>query len=179
MNSTAPEILTDRLCLRAHRASDFEDCVALWTDPAVTAFIGGTAFARDAIWTRLLRYAGMWSVLGYGYWAICDRQSGRFLGEAGLADFKRDMTPALGDTPETGWALRGEAHGRGLATEAMQAVLDWSDRSLEQAETCCIISDDNPASLRVADKLGYRPAETGQLGENPVRIFRRPRKWTP
>ena len=61
-------------------------------------------------------------MLDYGFWVVTDKVSGAFLGEVGFADFKRDLTPPLG-VPEIGWALMPHAHGKGLATEAVQAAL--------------------------------------------------------
>lgn len=172
----APTLTTPRLILRAHALGDFAASLALWTDPVVTASIGGRALGENEVWQRLLRYGGLWTLLGYGYWAIINRSDGRFIGEAGLADWRREMTPPLGHVPETGWALHSSMHGHGLAHEAMQAVLNWSDRQLEQ--TCCIISRANMPSIRLAGRLGYRAGEEGRLGENPVRIFHRLRPQT-
>lgn len=173
--STAPIITTPRLVLRAHTLQDFAASLALWTDPVVTDSIGGRALSEGEVWQRLLRYGGLWTILGYGYWAITERSDGRFIGEAGLADWRRDMTPPLGTVPETGWALHSSVHGRGLALEAMRAVLDWSDRALPQPQTCCIISPENAASIRLAGKLGYRAGKPGRLGESVVTIFHRAR----
>ena len=61
----------------------------MWADPEVTRYIGGRPFGVEEVWTRLLRYAGHWALLGYGYWAVIEKSSGRFVGEAGLADFHR------------------------------------------------------------------------------------------
>lgn len=171
----APRLVTERLILRAHEAADFAACVELWTDPVVTASIGGQVFSPDAVWQRILRYAGLWQILGYGYWAITDRRDGRFIGEAGLADFRRDMSPPLGSVPEAGWALHSSVHKRGLALEAMQAILGWADASLDAAQTCCIISPANTASITLAGRLGYSASHDGALGAHEVTVYHRQR----
>jgi hypothetical protein len=94
-----PILATDRLILRAHTAADFAGCCALWVDPEVTRFIGGRPSTPEEVWSRILRYVGHWQLLGYGYFVATDRQTGAVMGEFGLADFHRDITPALGDTP--------------------------------------------------------------------------------
>ena len=86
-----PVIDTDRLTLRAHGIEDFEDMCAMWADPEVVRFIGGKVFSREEVWARLLRYAGSWSLLGYGFWVIRDRASGAFVGEAGFHNLRRDL----------------------------------------------------------------------------------------
>lgn len=66
-----------------------------------------------------MRYVGHWALLGYGYWAVRDKQSGEYLGSIGFSNFLRDITPAL-DAPEMGWTLVSSAHGKGYATEALR-----------------------------------------------------------
>src|ERR1700757_1972361 len=113
--SDAPVLITERLVLRPHDRDDFADSVAMWSDPAVTRFITGRPSTPEECWSRLLRYAGGWKLLGFGYWAICDRETDRFLGEGGFHDLKRDFRPAFGDVPEIGWGLTAPAQGKGYA----------------------------------------------------------------
>ena len=165
-----PTLTTPRLILRPHRREDFDACAALWADPAVTRFIQGRPQTREEVWARLLRYAGHWAWLGYGYWAV--EEGGRFVGELGLADFQRAMEPPL-SAPELGWALMPAVHGRGYATEALRAVLAWADANLAVRETACIVAPENFASLRIAAKLGYsETARTTYKGEETV-VYRR------
>jgi RimJ/RimL family protein N-acetyltransferase len=60
---TAPALDTDRLTLRGHGLADFADSLRLWSDPDVTRYIGGRPFTEEEVWSRLLRYAGHWSLL--------------------------------------------------------------------------------------------------------------------
>lgn len=151
----APVLRTARLTLRAHTVADYDESAALWADPVVTRHIGGRPSTPEEVWARLLRYAGLWSLLGYGYWVVRESATGRFVGEAGLADFRRDISPPL-HAPEAGWALMPWAHGHGFATEAVQAVLSWSDVHITSPATVCLISRENTASIRVAEKCGFR-----------------------
>lgn len=169
----APTLQTERLILSAHRAEDFADLTAMWSDPRVVRHVGARPFTAEEVWTRLLRSVGHWPLMGFGYWVVRDRASGRFVGEAGLADFKRDITPSLGAAPEAGWALAAWAHGRGLATEAMGAVLAWSDAELKPARTVCVISPGNAASIGVAGKCGYREQLRAIYRGEPAIVFER------
>ena len=94
-------------------------------------------------------------MLGFGYWAVEEKASGRYIGELGFADFNRDIQPSIKGMPELGWALAPWAHGIGYATEALQAVVAWGDRHFVSPRTTCIIHRDNKRSFRVADKLGF------------------------
>ena len=164
---------TERLTLRRHRVTDLDDCVAMWADPRVTRHIGGRPFTAEEVWTKLLRYAGHWSLLGFGYWVVHENESGRFVGEVGFADFKRDLVPSLAGAPELGWVLAPSAHGRGLGTEAVKAALAWAQVHLDSPRTVCLIDPDNLPSLRVAEKCGYREWCRTTYKQTPVILFER------
>jgi RimJ/RimL family protein N-acetyltransferase len=168
-----PILTTPRLVLRAHERRDLDACAAMWADPAVTRYTIGAPSPRQRSWTRLLAYRGHWDLLGFGYWAVEEKASGSYVGELGFADFQRGLGPALDGIPEIGWALSPAAHGRGLATEALQAVVAWGDRALGVPRTVCLIHPDNTASLRVAAKLGYREVNRLMLGETPELVLER------
>lgn len=169
-----PTLQTGRLTLRGHTPADFGECAAMWGDPRVTRHIGGRPSTEEEVWTRVLRYAGMWALLGFGYWVVRERETGRFVGEVGLADFRRDITPPL-DAPEAGWVLAPWAHGQGFATEAVRATLSWADAHLAAPRTVCMIAPGNAASIRVAEKCGFRElARTTFKGEDTL-LFERPR----
>lgn len=167
-------LTTSRLTLRPHTRGDFLESYAMWSDPEVIRFIGGKPFTREETWARLLRYAGHWAVLGFGYWVVRETQSGRFLGEVGFADYQREIEPSLEGTPEIGWALDLAVHGRGFATEAVLAVLDWADTHWPRGETACIIAPENLPSLRVAHKCGYREQLHTTYKGKPTILLRRP-----
>jgi RimJ/RimL family protein N-acetyltransferase len=169
----APVIETNRLILRRHRLDDFEDCAAMWADPEVTRHIGGRPFSAEEVWTKLLRYAGLWALLGYGYWAIEERGTHRFIGELGFADFKRDLEPPLDGTPELGWALVSTAHGRGYATEAVRAALAWGEARFGATQTVCLIRPDNLRSIRVAEKCGYGELRRATYKGTPTIVLMR------
>lgn len=170
---TAPDIETARLRLRAHRLDDLDDAIAMWSDPAVTRFIGGKPSTAQQTWSRLLGYAGHWALLGFGYWAIEETTTGEFAGELGFADFKRDIAPSMRDVPELGWALATRVHGQGYATEAVQAVVAWGDAHFGAARTVCMIDPDNVASIRVAQKCGYQEFARTSFNDRATLFFER------
>jgi RimJ/RimL family protein N-acetyltransferase len=168
-----PAIQTARLRLRAHRADDLNAMTTWWQDPVVTRHIGGKSFSREEIWGKLLRYAGMWPILGFGYWAIEELATGDVIGELGFADFKREIEARFASLPEIGWVLVSTAHGRGYATEAVRAVVAWGDESIDADETMCLISRSNQASIRVAVKTGYIPSDEISYQGTRTLVFRR------
>jgi RimJ/RimL family protein N-acetyltransferase len=130
----APALDTGRLTLRGHTPDDFDECAAMWGDPQVTRYIGGRPSTQEEVWTRLLRYAGMWALLGLGYWVVRERETGRFVGEVGFSDFRREMTPPLGSDPRARPRLchRGRARRVRLGRRApRRAAHGGADRAGE------------------------------------------------
>ena len=170
-----PVLHTPRFTLRGHALEDFEACAAMWAHPDVIRYIGGRAFSRSETWARLLRYHGHWALLGFGFWVVEERGTGAFLGEVGFADFKREIEPPFGDAPEMGWSLAPAAHGKGVASEAAAAAAAWGDANLGADLFVCIIAPQNGASIRVAEKTGFREARRTEYGGSPTIVFERRR----
>lgn len=170
---SVPVLDTPRLRLRAHRGDDLPDCAAMWSDPDVIRFIGGEPSSEQRTWARLLAYVGHWALMGFGYWAIEERSSGDFVGEVGLADFKRDIAPAMRGSPELGFALVSRFHRKGYATECARAVLAWADAHLSYPGTVCLIDPRNLPSLRVVEKCGYEVFEQGTYSGRPALFLAR------
>jgi RimJ/RimL family protein N-acetyltransferase len=173
MTTAIPELQTARLTLRGHAVDDLDEYAAMWADPAVVRYIGGRPSSRQESWARLLRQVGHWRLLGFGYWILRDRSTGRLVGEVGLASLERDLEPSLAGTAEAGWVLASWAHGAGFATEAVTRALEWNDQVLRLPVTS-IIDPGNAASIRVAHRCGFTEAHrTTYLGD-PTIVFARP-----
>lgn len=146
-----PVIETPRLRLRPFAESDFEDLARLNADPQVTQFLG-TGQPLDRIQSRqqLAVIQGHQQLRGYTLVAIEDRASGKFIGRTGPW-FPIDW-PML----EVGWVIDPAQQGKGLATEAARAMVDWCFANLPVDEVCSMILPGNVASTRLAEKLGAR-----------------------
>jgi RimJ/RimL family protein N-acetyltransferase len=166
-----PVLETERLRLRGHRVEDFVHSAAMWSDQVVVRHTVGRPLSEEECWTRFLRYVGHWAVMGFGYWVAEEKATGKFVGEIGFADYKRDLQPSLKGIPESGWVLASQAHGKGFATEAVRAIVAWGDVHFELARTACIVSPENVASIRVAEKCGYRELARTTYKGHPVFMF--------
>ncbi|MBA4747556.1 MAG: GNAT family N-acetyltransferase [Sphingopyxis sp.] len=169
-----PVIETARLRLREHRLSDKDDHVAMWADERVTRFIGGEPRDETLSWSKFLAAAGLWPIMGFGYWVFADKVSDRLVGMGGLSYFARGIVELEG-VPEAGWAFDADHWGQGLATEAMTAVLAWADAHLGAPEVRCIINPGNDASEKVAAKLGFALSGSSDALGDPVNLWARPR----
>ena len=171
----APLIETARLRLRARTIDDFPAFAALQGDPEFHRFINGAPVAEPEAWGKFLVAAGAWCLLGYGYWIVEDKESGLYLGDAGVSNFHRAIEPPL-DAPEAGWGFAPAVWGRGIATEAMTAVMGWCDRHLDAPTVCCIIDPAHVASIAVARKVGFEPGESAIFKGKPTLVLRRNRR---
>jgi len=169
-----PIVDTERLQLRGFRLDDFDAYVAIWADPEVVRFITGKPSTRDETWARLLRNVGHWALLGFGYWAIEEKASGMLVGETGFAEMRRPIEPSIEGSPEIGWSLSSAVHGKGYATEAVTAAVRWGNVHFKGAPTVCMIDPNHSASIRVAEKCGYRPFQRTTFKGAPTVLFRRP-----
>jgi RimJ/RimL family protein N-acetyltransferase len=146
----APLFETDRLVLRMiEPARDFEAFAAMMSDEATTQFTGGVQ-DRSAAWRSMCAYLGHWQVRGYGMLAIDEKASGLLVGRVG------PWSPEGWPGPEIGWTIARERWGRGYASEAATAALDWAFGELGWTSVIHVIQPANAASIRVAEKLGSR-----------------------
>ncbi len=112
---------------------------------------------------------------GYGAWTVRLANNGSYLGSVSILDHRRLIDPPLAD-PALGWGLSPACQGQGFASEAVQAVLDWADVRLPAARTVCMIAPENLASVRLAERVGYRPYATTTYKDGPVQLFERPKQ---
>jgi RimJ/RimL family protein N-acetyltransferase len=168
-----PTLETPRLKLRAHTLGDLDALKKMWADPLVVKFISGVPSTEQQSWARLMSYLGHWQLLGFGYWAIEEKSTGNYIGEIGLADFKREIHPPISNPLEAGWILSSPAHGKGYATEALKKVLQWADEERSVDKTVCIITNDNQRSITLAESCGYVKTSDTIFNEKPVSIFTR------
>ncbi|HFQ15904.1 MAG TPA: N-acetyltransferase [Rhodobacteraceae bacterium] len=162
-SGTVPVLETERLRLRQWTAADFEPLADFLGREALNRFRGG-ALAREQAWEFLSARAGEWQIRGYGSFVIEEKKSGRPAGYAGL------WHPFDLAEPELMWSLYPEYHGKGYATEAARAVIDWADRTLHLGPLMSFIHPDNTPSIAVAERLGASIEELTTLrGETRYR----------
>jgi len=114
-----------------------------------------------------------WRKHGFGPWAIRDRRDDRFLGGAELRFAGDGIAGIAADEVEAGWWVTEERRNEGIATEAMEAVIDdlWS-RTGAETITAYIEDGENEPSRRLAAKLGFavRGKGRGRSGE-PMTVY--------
>lgn len=166
-------LATARLTMTPHAGADFADLAAMWADLRVVRFIGGQPQSEEESWARLLRYAGCWAVMGFGFWAVRHRESGAYLGDVGFLEGRRAGLDGFGGDPEIGWCLTPSAQGQGFAGEAVRAALGWGAKRLagSHRRTVAMIHPDNAASVTVAARCGFRHYAVARYKDEPTGLW--------
>lgn len=141
-----PTLTTARLVLRAPAIDDFPAECAFYASPR-SQYVGSPA-EPEQVWRMIAAFIGHWAIRGYGFWAIEDRQTGAWLGRAGL------WFPHGWPEPEIGWTLSEQAEGHGIAQEAARAARDHAYRTLGWTTAISLIDPRNARSIALAERLG-------------------------
>ena len=163
---------TPRLILRQWEARDFEPFARYYAREETARFVGGVA-DRDQAWRRMAAQIGHWALLGFGYWAVEEKETGRLAGCAGL--WRSAGWPEI----ELGYWLVPEGQGKGYATEAAAAARDFAFDVVGADTLVSYIDPANEPSKRVAERLGARFEEIIELlthGPHCVYRYPHPRK---
>jgi RimJ/RimL family protein N-acetyltransferase len=165
-----PQLITERLLLRAFRADDFERYAEMMGNPEVTRHLGeGLPLSRVEAWRQLAIFVGHWALRGYGLWAVEERATGEFLGRIGC--LYPEGFPAF----EIAYTLGHWARGKGYAREGAAAALQYARETLGRTDITSIIRPANAASIRVATSLGAVAGETVEFYGKPSVLYRYPR----
>ena len=125
--------------------------VAINADPKVMEHFPATMPEKDTS-AHLERIADHWEAHGYGLFAIQIRDTGEMIGFTGLTipSYTIPASPCV----EIGWRLASSAWGKGYATEAATACLDWSFNILNLKEIVSFTYKGNIRSRKVMERLG-------------------------
>lgn len=177
LDHAAPVLVTERLELWHPAAGDLEAIHAVVAPEPVRRFLGGRPTTVSDEAARLLRNAGSWALYGYGTFVVRLREGGEVIGICGVFRSWRGFGKGLDDVPEAGWILGEAAWGKGLAGEAMRAVLDWFDRTHGKQRIACMIEEGHHASLKLAHSLGFEAyaVHEGEDGARPLVLLERAR----
>jgi RimJ/RimL family protein N-acetyltransferase len=153
-------IETPRLLLREWRDEDLEPFVLLNADERVCEFLGKTLTPEE---TRAMveRNRDDFQQQGFGLWAVEVKHGPAFIGYAGLGipSFQAHFTPCI----EIGWRLAYAHWGKGYATEAARAVLNYAFTRLGVAEIVAITVPNNHRSRAVMEKIGMSRDHNGDF----------------
>jgi ribosomal-protein-alanine N-acetyltransferase len=159
-----PVLVTSRLRLRPYVAEDIDAMAAMFADPDVRAFtyLG----RRDRAQTEKIldEYISFLAAHGWGMFAVFAKADGAYLGEAGLF-----VSPT--QTIALRYALNKASWGNGYASEASAAVLDDAFGRMRLASVDAGVKEENKASVRVLQKLGFTYSEMVSAGGHTFGVY--------
>jgi RimJ/RimL family protein N-acetyltransferase len=158
-----PRLTTSRLILRPFVPEDLADLVQVHREASFWWYPLRGAMTREQTENFLIQTMARYDTDGFGIEAMIDRESNALIGWAGLAvpHFLPEVLPAV----EVGWRLSGPYRGRGLATEAGRAAVDWGFTAGGLSRIVSIYEPENVASGRVMEHLGFVPFLTTRQPE--------------
>jgi len=142
---------TKRLLIRQWQDQDIEEFTALNRDPEVMEFFPNL-MSESEVRSMVSRCRESIEERGWGFSAVEERASGRFIGMVGIHETPFELP--FGLRIEVGWRLAKAYWGKGYAGEAALACLDYAFNTLSVDAVCAFTPTHNLRSRRVMDKLG-------------------------
>ena len=155
--------MSERLSLTPLAVTDVDVAIEMFTNSAVTQFIGGVMSKAD-----IRREMPVWTKRGgagcIGIWCISNRVTGEKYGSACLlpmpineddTNWDHVISGVMPDGDvEVGYFLKEEAWGKGYATEVCRRLLRFAFEETPLEEIVATFDDEHEASKRVLEKSG-------------------------
>jgi RimJ/RimL family protein N-acetyltransferase len=144
---------TKRLILKAPQISDLDNLIALRTDFDVMTYIrDGNIQTNEEVQEFLDTAIPYQEKHGIGFCSVFEKDSGEFVGQAGLLHLAFDDTqPNI----EVGVRLHKKFWGKGYATELATCLIEWGFKHLSVNKLIAVIHPGNKASQKAALKAGF------------------------
>lgn len=142
-----------RMRLRPHRMDDFPAWMRMHRQPQTTKYLNWPSSDPGAIRDHLrarTRQTRLWQT--DDFLALAIEVDGELAGEVSL--HLRSVRPGT-RMVEVGWVLDHRFTGRGLATEAAEALLDFAFTVVGARIAVAVIDHGNVGSVSVAERLGF------------------------
>jgi RimJ/RimL family protein N-acetyltransferase len=159
---------TPRLLIRSLSFDDVSVLAEILGDPEVMKYSVRGVCDEDATRKFVEWCVTSYKSHGIGPWAIVDKATSSFIGFCGVGP------ELVGSVREInlGYRLARRFWGRGLATESVRAVLAYAFGIKACQSVVVIVEPEHVASLRVAEKSGFRRFQEVVFHDKPVRVYR-------
>lgn len=146
-------VTTPRLSLLPPGPEHLPDLIRLKGDEAVFGYMLHGTRSPERTREELEDDMDFWQVRGYGTWSVFERETGEFLGIAGL------MERPDGRGVAVRFALWPACRGKGYAREAARAALDFG-HAAGLPRIIGVARDSNHASRAVLGDIGMRECDS-------------------
>jgi [ribosomal protein S5]-alanine N-acetyltransferase len=148
-----PTLETRRLVLREIAHSDGPALFEVHGDPESMKWFGNDPLPNEAAAVQLVDLFASWRTLPNPgtRWGLQLKGQSTLIGTCGLFSWNRNWRKCT-----VGYELHPRARGFGYIHEALRTVLPWGLRHMELNRVEALIHPSNAASLRSAEKLGFK-----------------------
>lgn len=148
-SSTLPNCATLRLILRPFTITDAEALFEIVNEPDIFQYFPSKNAWHVEKCERYINYqTNHWEKFGYGHWAVTLAETGQLMGWCGL-----EFLPDTNET-EVGYLLSRIFWGKGYATEAASASVQFGKNNARLSEIIGLTDPLNTASQQVLKKSG-------------------------
>jgi [ribosomal protein S5]-alanine N-acetyltransferase len=161
-------IETQRLVLREFQQEDFRALAPILADPQVMKFSPTGVISIAQTQERIEGFIACYKEFGFGKWAVLFKECNTLIGYCGIAVDRIDRK----DEKELGYRLDSKFWGKGLATEAASAAIQYGFEQFNLPYVLGIVERANIASVRVLEKIGMRYQKTTIFHKVEMDVYR-------
>ncbi len=147
-------LTTERLELRQIGENDLDAHLKHLNTTAVMGRLGGPR-SRHAIAEKHAASRESFAHEGFGFMLGYERATGELVTHCGMKRVSNPLAPNIGDH-EIGWLVREDRWRRGLAEEAVRAIIDWAFEAHKAPHLVALTSESNIGSWKLMEKLGMQ-----------------------
>ena len=159
-------LTTERLYLKEFTIDDAQLLIDLNSDPEVTRYTGDGPVKDLTEAKRILtdiifpQYKNK-----MGRWAVYLNSTDEFIGWCGVKYVEDEKEYDLG------YRFYKKHWGKGYASEAASAVMDYALNTLQLKEIIGRAAIDNKASIAVLKKMGMKYLKNDECGHDPAEVY--------
>lgn len=160
-------IETERMLMREFSEDDAMGMFELDSDPMVQKYIGNIPISTLSEAVENINFIrNQYLTNGIGRFALIEKITGSFLGWGGLKLITHEINQHK-NFYELGYRLMPKYWGKGFATEASRAWVDYGFKQLQLQTIYAIADIENQASYHVLNKVGFKLIDIFDHEEKP------------
>lgn len=146
-------IITSRLILRPLKNDDLDDLCALQSDPDVMKYIGHGVRTTEEVKKTLDLCIKHQTQLGFGLYAVLDKENETFIGRAGIIHLSLD---SKAKDIELAFAFKKAYWNQGYAYEAAKGLIDNWFANPDHHQLIAVARMENEPCIKLLKKLGMQ-----------------------
>ena len=150
MSFTIPKLRSERLILRPFKPDDLDNVYQGLSNPDIIKYYGISFDSKESAKEQMDWFANHQENETGIWWAICLKDSGKFIGAGGLNDIKKKHRKA-----EFGFWLLPQYWGNGFMGDAIPKILDYGFEELNLHRIEGLVESQNDNCKKALAKLNF------------------------